>query len=72
MRVQEKRDAVTVAIITSVLIFGLVLAVGAAIMFLIDSLYGSRSGTATTDVWWLTLGWATAASLSYLWRHRHP
>lgn len=69
-RSQEDREAVTVDIFTTVLISAVTVAVGAVPMILVDRLLGE--GTALDVLGYMVLGCASAASISYLWRHRRP
>ena len=67
---QEDRDTVTVDIFTTALIFVLTVAVGAVPMILVHRLLGE--GPALDVLGYMVLGCASAASISYLWRHRRP
>lgn len=70
MRDQRDRDAVTIEITKTLLIFVLVLAIGAAPAFLVSQFIGEGAVRQTLPA--VVLLCATGAAFAYLWRHRRP
>jgi len=70
MRTQEARDRTTLEIFTALLIFTLVLVLGAALMFLVNQLVGA--GAVLDTLGYAVLGCASVVATVYLWRHRRP
>lgn len=70
MRSQEDRAAVTVDIFTILLIFALVLAVGAVPLVLVNRFLGE--GAVLDVLGYLVLACASVAAFVHLWRHRRP
>ena len=70
MRLQEDRDAVTLEIATTLVVFALVVALGAVPLVLVDRFVGE--GTVLDVLGYVVLGCASICAFSYLWRHRRP
>lgn len=70
MRSQPDRDAVTLSIFTTLLLFALVLAIGAVPMALVNRFFGE--GAALEVLGYLVLVCASVVAFSHLWRHRRP
>ena len=70
MRTQDDRDVVTLNIVTSLLIFAGVTAVGALPLVLMDRLVGG--GVLLSAMGHTVVGCAFVVALTYLWRHRKP
>ena len=70
MHSQEDRDVVTLSIATSLVIFTVVAAVGAGLLFLLDLVVGDRAFHDVSG--YVVVGCASAVALVYLWRHRRP
>jgi hypothetical protein len=70
MRSQEARDAVTVSIFTTLLIFAFVAAVGVIPLVIANRYLGD--GLLTDALGYLVLACASATAAAYIWRHRRP
>jgi hypothetical protein len=70
MRSQEDRDAVTIAIFSTLLIFAFVLAVGAIPLVIANQFMGQ--GWLSDLLGYLLLACASVVASAYLWRHRRP
>jgi hypothetical protein len=70
MRSPEDRDAVTVGIFTTLLIFAFVLALGAIPMVIANRLLGERP--LLDALGYVVLAFASVSAFTYLWRHRRP
>jgi hypothetical protein len=70
MRSNQDRDAVTLTIVTSLLIFTGVVAVGAVPLLLVDWLSDERVSLGVGG--YVLLVCASVVALLYLWRHRRP
>ena len=70
MRSQEERDRTTVEIFTTLLIFTLVVVVGAVPMVLVNQFIGE--GGLLDALGYVVLGGASVVAYIYLWRHRRP
>lgn len=70
MRSNQDRDAVTLTIVTSLLIFTGVVAVGAVPLVLLGQFF--EDGPLLVAMGYAVVGGASVVALRYLWRHRTP
>ena len=70
MRSRGDRDVVTLNIVTSLLIFTVVAALGTVPLILLDQLGGD--GEFSGALGYVVLGCAAVVAFAYLWRHRRP